>query len=38
VGDYMGLGAAPGTFYPFIGRATGTPAAPASDIYAGRAN
>ncbi len=38
VGDYMGLGAAPGTFHPFFGRATGTPDAPASDIYAARAD
>jgi hypothetical protein len=38
VGDYMALGTAPGTFFPFFGRVTGTPAAPASDIYAGRVN
>jgi Neuraminidase (sialidase) len=34
LGDYMGLGVSPGAFHPFFARATGTPAAPNSDIYA----
>ncbi|MFI0444254.1 sialidase family protein [Actinomadura sp. 6N118] len=34
VGDYIGLGTSPGRFHPFYGVATGTPAAPAGNIYA----
>jgi BNR repeat-like domain len=33
-GDYMGLGVTAGAFHPFFTRATGSPAAPASNIYA----
>lgn len=33
-GDYMGLGATAGAFHPFFVRATGTPAAPATNVYA----
>jgi hypothetical protein len=33
-GDYMGLGATAGAFHPFFTRETGSPAAPAGNIYA----
>jgi len=33
LGDYMGLGARSTSFVPVIGRATGTAAAPACNIY-----
>lgn len=38
VGDYIGLGTAPGRFTSFYGAATGTPAAPATNIYASNAH